>query len=440
MQHALDDKGRSAARLIAAGVAVIAVCFISLLMGVLGCSVEEEASSTWIVDPRGGPDCRFTDLVAAISDCKSGDRLVVRGGVPINGFDLNKGLIIVAETGCRIELISGVTISGIRDGFPAMLAGFLLPSLEVRNCLENIFVDDCVVGPPAMKTAVRIEDCTHVILSRSKIEAGVHSQGIERFEAMQIAQSRSVISECVIHGGHGADGDEDSKGTDGTEGIFALDSTLCIHATSVLGGPGGSQSEVSAEGAAGNGAAAIRLEESSLELFGLEEHLIEGGACGVAMHASLQGENGPAVHAMKSEMAYSGVTIRSNLETPIRATESEIKEISPAVPVIMLEGTGQLDDSIRIRLHGPPKSFYEMYCSFDQVALAGGVPYPRFFLQPGYMHFMLVGEIASEGCFSLFVPITDQPERKGLPIHVQAFVKSKEQGAMMSTSASFMIR
>lgn len=397
------------------------------------------SAATWIVDDDGGPGVDFTDIPPAIAAAATGDLILVRDGA-YSGFYLDKSLTIAADTGCQPVITDLCTITAINQGYSAVISGFVTYRLYAHSSAGDIFVDGCYSETSHHWPALTIESCDHVSISRSMfIKKGTGGT----IPAAQLDFAEAIISRCAFVGQDGVHGYEWAPAYDGGAGLLAEESTLYFQASSSSGGKGGCYTDLTGIMLGpGDGGPGIELHNSSLHLFGTEECIIEGERGGDSNYGVV-GESSSAVKASSSTVAYSGVTFVTYLGKPDIEYDasSVVIEVTPEVPVIILEGSGQLGEYIQPTLYGLPGSTYAMFYSPFQSVIPLGKMYTHLLLDPGHLFFLAGGIIptAPPPSYVLNIP-PHASELQGLPIHFQAYVVTNLGLPYLSTSATFVLR
>lgn len=414
--------------------------FIALFLA-LNIASGAALGAKWIVDDDGGPGVDFTDISSAIAAAAPGDIIVVRNGT-YKGFTLEKGLTLLSDTGCIPIINSKIVIRDIQGGHSVVFSGFNTKRIEISHCTEPILVDDCSIRHPGLlplpnPLSLVVDECDQLTITRSLIE-DLHPTNGQT--AAWFQDSTVIVSECTFIGGKGADGDE-MNGEMGGSGLYAHSCTLFFQHSSAYGGNGGDN--YGFWGIGGNGGTGISVYYSHLELFGLETDIIHGGAGGDSETGS-PGLDASAVNAWESNVVYSRISFEVEPGTDIFGTwvthPSTISEITPAVPVIQLNGTGQLGDFIEPILHGPAGAAYRMFYSPFQMVITPPSMVTQLLLDPRYLYLLAAGTIPAGSPPSHSVTIPVIPELQGIPVHLQAYLVTTELIPYLSTSASFVIK
>ena len=111
--------------------------------------------------------------------------------------------------------------------------------------------------------------------------------------------------------------------------------------------------------------------------------------------------------------------------------------MDPAVPVITLQGTGQVGGSIETVLHGLQGSSYALFVSPLPGAYPLGGMYTHLLLDPWSFICLTGGALPAAHLF----PIPPQASAyRGVPLIFQAYVKTLSGIPYLSTSAGFVLR
>lgn len=400
-------------------------------------------AATWVVDDDGGPGVDFTDLPPAIAAASAGDVIVVRDG-QYSEFTLSKGLSIVADTGHApaFKKYGDLTIAGIPKGDTAVLSGFgpaIYNAILIENCEGHVVVDDCSFEGSSSFPGIQVLHCDLVTLCRVQVEASDpfmwHMWPFP--EAARFEDTNVIVSECIFEGGDGADAWCDDA-LPGSTAVSAMNCQLFFQSSSALGGSGGLVYGFEPYGYGGDGAPGIELTASYLELFGLTEHCIEGGYGGSGYTAD--GDDANAILSQGATIAYSGITLKTYGGKQPFGGGAFITQLKPAVPVIVMTGSGELGGHIRPALHGPASADYALFASPFRSVLELGGTYAHLLLKPGFLLFIGAGTINPVGPPTFLLQIPPVPAWQGIPIHFQALVVTGGGQQYLSTSASFTVR
>ncbi|MHC4944921.1 MAG: hypothetical protein ACYTG7_18050 [Planctomycetota bacterium] len=397
-------------------------------------------SKTWIVDAAGGPGVDFTDIPPAIAAAEAGDLIIVRTGL-YSAFTLDKGLTMTADTGANPQVPTGTPIiEKIAQNKSATLAGFNMDHLLIQSCQGAVLVDECIcIALEA--SALQVLNCKQVALYRGKFE-GNDEYGQKGAE---IVSSTVIASLCHFEGSRGWDGYYSSGGP-GREALRMEDSTVYLQASHAYGGNGGDawwDDWKIFNG--GDGAPAVWLMESYLEMFGTAQHQIHGGYGGEPSNDfAYWGDDAFAVEAMFSTVYYSGYTIETHSlwTTPpdiFGTMFSTVEEIIPAVPVITCTGPAQLGTYIDLKLHGSAGWSYILFASAGAEVSVLPSMYTALLLERLIL-LPIVSGIFPGSEVSFYIPIPTTIEWQGYAVHLQAYVKTDTGKPYLSTSAGFVLR
>ncbi|MHC4945933.1 MAG: hypothetical protein ACYTG7_23210, partial [Planctomycetota bacterium] len=118
----------------------------------------------------------------------------------------------------------------------------------------------------------------------------------------------------------------------------------------------------------------------------------------------------------------------------------KLVEITPEVPVIELEGTGQMGDWIRPVIHGQPDSAFILFASpWASVNKAGNL-YSHLHLDPLNLFPIVGGTVPAGGSIQYTIELPAGPGPIGVPILFQAYVQTPAGQNFLSTSSAFVIR
>lgn len=418
---------------------VIALTLLTLFVFSMAPQIQ---ATQYIIDDDGGPGVDFTNIYPAVVAASDGDVLIVRNGT-YGSFSLNKALAIVADTGHypKIDWDKHSRIYDIPQGRTAVLCRFNMPyncSLRVHDCDGHVMIDDCYIhsGYNAFP-ALGVYRSKLVTLTRSEVSApSVDEDMPASYRAIDLEDSTMIVSQCVIEGADGGSvnfGD----GLNGVSAVIAKNSNLFFQSSSARGGHGGESYSYLPIGYGGDGAPGIYLDKSYLELFGMDDNVIEGGWEG--MGPAGMGMIAYAVEAKLSEIVYSGCTFKTYGMPDFGLTASTATEIAPDVPIIRLHGSGQLDGYIQPDLHSQPGANFVLFASPIPAANQLGQLHAYLHLHP-VVHIPLVGGvIPAEGSiyYSFYLP--NDPTLRGSTILFQASFLLPGGIKYLSTSAGFAI-
>lgn len=387
------------------------------------------------VDDNGGPGIDYTDLDQAVFEADDGDIIIVAAGT-YDGFKIytgNKGLTILAKDGERPQVTEAIWIDNLKPDKRFVISGFSLWELYFRWCDGQVKVDDCIFDHfHIFSGPFQIVECELAFVSRTHV---ISHNG---YTGITVNHSNAIFSECSFKGARGGDNPY-GPGYDGSAGLGAEDSMIFLQASSAYGGAGGDggYDPYGFWYPGGDGAPAIYLEDSHLELFGLPAHKIEGGIGGLG---DPTGNSGNAVYAENSNVYYSGVTFKAIGVPVFDGVNSQFLEVSPEVPVITLEGTGLMGDTITAVLTAPQGAYYAFYFSpFDGIVPLGNM-ITQLLLDPGHLYFLVSGIIppGDQESFAFLLP--DSNDLFGVSIHFQSFVSIPSGTSYLSTSVGFVLR
>lgn len=259
--------------------------------------------ATWIVDDDYGPGVDFTDIPPAIAAASPGDLILVRDG-SYSPVILDKPLSLVSDTGCHPNIVNSAKIFNISPNQSVVFSGFSLKRLFVHKCKGSVLVDDCDIGFSEVpyEPSLKIDGCDQVAISRTNVK-GKDASYYKL--AASFTHSTVVVTHCDFVGGKGEDGHEIS-GENGGFGVYAHTSKVFFQASCASGGDGGDNTGLS--GIGGNGAPGIAAYYAYVEVFGLPDHTIRGGAGGDSATGS-PGIDSGAISAWESTINYSGVSL-----------------------------------------------------------------------------------------------------------------------------------
>lgn len=388
---------------------------------------------TWIVDDDGGPGVDFIDIPPAITAAAPGDLILVRDG-SYSSFYINKPLALIADTGHQPTVTEGGTVTSLDPGEFVVVSGFDVYRIYAHDSDGNIIVDGCTSLTSHMWPPVLIEDCSQITLSRCLMEK---TGALITVPAVQVENATVILSECSFTGQDGMEGYESEPGYDGGAGLDAEDSALYFQSSAAHGGTGGDYYDSSGYMVGpGNGGSGVKLRNSVLHLFGTENHVLNGGAGGYTNYGA-SGKPGYGVDARYSEVAYSGVTLTA---PAFYNYSSSINEVSPDVPVVLLNGSGQLNDSIEPVIYGPTNSQYIIFYSPVSQVNQVGQMYTHLHLGIPYMYYLVAGTIPPGNPPSHPIHIPHDTALQGHSLFLQAYVKTPFAKSYISTSAGFVIR
>jgi len=404
--------------------------------------IDSAVANTWIVDQLGGPGYHFTDIPPAISAASDGDLILVRDGT-YTGFTLNIGLTISAETSHTPSLGSKkAVIEFIPAGKSVRFTGFSMKACNIRDCHGFVFVDDCEMGPTQQHSAIILNRCEHVVLSRCTAK-GVN---VGSSKGAHLLESKVVITQCKFSGSGGYDGYY-SNGGPGSPGLHASDSSVFFLHSSSKGGYGGDGHEDDFKiFDGGDGAPGILAEGSYIEIFGISSDLISGGWGGYPSNwYAYYGEDAHAVEGHNSRVIYSGATFTtgSYLYVPppkFGGSKTSFIKINPKTPVMHMEGKGEVGTSFQATLYEPAGSGYLLFLSPSSKVTHIGWGYTQLFLDPMRLFIVTSGVTPPTGEVEFDFHIPNLPEYIGLAVHMQSYVSMASKDRYLSTPINFVIK
>lgn len=269
-----------------------------------------------VVAPSGAP---YSDIGTAVNAAQDGDVVLVRGGSYSGVFVSNKSVTIIGEAGADIRP-GGIFITGIAASQQVTIAGLRSAStggsLECSGCDGPVRIVDSSFGGETFTTlnypplpTVYVNSCRDVAFTSCRIEGFEDAQHGGSL-GMYIRESVVSLSNTVVRGGRGADGDPwfmngvgNSPGRNGLEGIECRSSTLFVAACRITGGRGGPGlngvcgdpvDAASPGGPGGLGIFASYLQSGELSTVRLLDSVVQGGLGGLGgANACASARNGP---------------------------------------------------------------------------------------------------------------------------------------------------
>ncbi|MEW6743520.1 MAG: right-handed parallel beta-helix repeat-containing protein [Planctomycetota bacterium] len=420
------------------------------------------AGATWFVARDGSGDFREITEALASPLVQDGDVLLVQPGT-YDDFKLEKGVIIRAvATPFEIRALgSGSTwavIDGIAAGKRAGLSGAVLAAnsnssagLSIRNCPGEVIVEDVKIDwgggylggmtiTDAQNVAVsnlRTDDNAEIYLEDSAIVISNSSvrmshstvripeswgcdcdgdwSGCRGPHAMEVSNSRVIVSRCRFVGGGGGDGLAWMKadGGDGGDGLHATYSDVIVLGSTedvLLGGDGGDASAdiwPNLEGCGGNGGNGFAGDSAIVSLVTLR-----GGVAGLSGRrcSDLPDDGNPSDGVLTRRDEFPYLDVDTNLR-PGQQFTATVKAVGSAY--VRLLGSDQGGFADLPGVDGPPLS-----------VLSGG----NWFAE------LAAGHTDEQGFIQFTIPLEGGPHMEGFPLNLQAFVEPDTGGQFLTNA------
>lgn len=376
--------------------------------------------STVTVDDDGPAD--FPSIVQAIQAAADGDVIVVAPGT-YAGFATSKALSILGASGAGTPVIASPI--EIIDASRFTLAGFVTEPILAIRVAGRLTLDACLVQGALGAPALRVSQCSQVLLSRLTIVGGERSLGL-----MIEASFATVVGSTITGGDAGPPGIAPAYGGMGV--AVRTGSTCVLVASNVTGGDSGFD-VFGAPGIAGTG---LRAETGTLAILrGGPQHTIASGK-------DYPGPPGKAIDAAGvCTVVWSGMSITGGVYF-----DQPGNVVIPASPEPWLEvlGSDSPGQTRFIELHGGNGASALLFASLAP----GAVTHPALELPLWFSPGSLVSVLAlsTQGIanpISLPVAVPATPAIAGLELEVQAVFpqlpSTATPGKLVVTNAASLV-
>ena len=220
-----------------------------------------EAQTVRVVDDDGGVGVDFLEIRDAVAAANDGDLVLVRAGTYLDFIIDGKSLTVAADVGARpivtmyLPYNPRIEIKDLQPGQEVYLRGlrfvgsfvhfsipFPEPSIRVRDCGGEVWIEDCLFASPAltMPTAIDIANGAAVNITRCDVtctaSSGTAFSGEFGF-AIDALASNVTIYDSYLEGGPGS-GAGFLTSTGGGHGVKVDQGSLFVAGSTLVGGDG----------------------------------------------------------------------------------------------------------------------------------------------------------------------------------------------------------
>jgi hypothetical protein len=259
------------------------VSFLASLAAVAALACPSFALDVLVVDALAGSGADYTTINSAVSAAADGDVILIRTGSYFENVSIDqRSLVLHADTDATVEVLS-LVIRNVRVDQRVVVRGIAVGvhpsgrSVSVATSAGLVWLEDCtVVGQLFAPRAVVVQNSDAVVLRDCDLASGPAAFGAldARLSTVHVFGGQIVgVNGLSQSGTHGF-----CNVSPGGAGVFAVDSTVSLYGTTVVGGDGGDGIDnFGACSNGGEGGDAVLSMGASAKLITLDTVAVAGG-------------------------------------------------------------------------------------------------------------------------------------------------------------------